>query len=323
MRRRSQEARHGRGLASLAVASLALSACNSPTPPSIRRACLAESAAGDTLTIGGYSERVLEDATRKAGGRAAFDGHVLTLTTRDALTGRSSVVGLEMTSATLPDTSDQCGPGSLVISRLAVDGQEAGGLDMQDIQDIVFPLVTNSAHALGLREPKPVTAPSRSTPPKPISLATATSQRPELAMSGRSSAVTAALGTANTPPAPAVTGALAPRRADPGGYSAEFQACMAAGQAAQGVTWAILDCHGEELRNQDVALNRTYREALERLTADQGVALRADERLWIKDRDTRCEHRRTAEGGDTLSTIVYAQCVLDETVKRTTYLAGR
>ena len=139
------------GLAVL-VSGVLLSHCGgSSLSPGARHACLAAGAAGAIVPIDGYPLSALEDAVRKRGGQARMDGDILQLSTKDALTGRANVVRLEMQPVASAETSDQCGPKTTVVQRLAVNGQVATGLDMQDA---LFTLVHAAAQELGLAQPQ-------------------------------------------------------------------------------------------------------------------------------------------------------------------------
>lgn len=103
-------------------------------------------------------------------------------------------------------------------------------------------------------------------------------------------------------------------------HTPAYDRCMRSGDARRGVTSAILDCIGAEIDLQDRRLNTTYRTLLRRLSPQQGAALRRSERLWIAQRDARCERKSQAAEGGTLGSIIYSSCVLDETIGRTLWL---
>ncbi len=50
----------------------------------------------------------------------------------------------------------------------------------------------------------------------------------------------------------------------------------------------LMMCAGEAFSREDARLNRVYRAALSRLKPAQQATLRAEQRRWIKDRDTSC-----------------------------------
>ena len=102
--------------------------------------------------------------------------------------------------------------------------------------------------------------------------------------------------------------------------SPEFRRCMSSGDAAGGVTSAMLDCIGLENVRQDRRLNGTYRAAMARRSAKQQSALRVSERGWIAERKARCDVAAADEEGGSLAAVIYSRCMLDETVKRTVWL---
>ena len=103
-------------------------------------------------------------------------------------------------------------------------------------------------------------------------------------------------------------------------YSAVYDRCLATGDAARGVTSAMMSCTGAEIERQDARLNQAYRMAMMRLTPAARTRLRASERRWIAQRDRGCRRSaRTYEGG-TAAGLNYSGCILDETVKRTMWL---
>lgn len=121
-----------------------------------------------------------------------------------------------------------------------------------------------------------------------------------------------------------LTGIATPGGADPRtGTTATFDRCMTTGDAARGVTVAMMDCLGQEIDRQDAALNRTYRAMMARLAPAAGARLRASERAWIVRRNARCHDAADQADGGSLAGILYNQCVLDETIARTRWLDRR
>lgn len=83
-------------------------------------------------------------------------------------------------------------------------------------------------------------------------------------------------------------------------YAPNYNKCLNSGQAAEGVTSAMVECNVAETRIQDGRLNQAYKMVMTRLPANRKDQLRLSERNWIKARD--------------------AGCILDETIKRTMFL---
>jgi uncharacterized protein YecT (DUF1311 family) len=103
-------------------------------------------------------------------------------------------------------------------------------------------------------------------------------------------------------------------------YSPAFNACMKSGDAAGGVTSAMMDCNGLENIRQDERLNHAYRTAMARLQPGQKAVLRLSERKWLQQRKKVCQDAANSAGGGSASGLIYSSCFLDETVKRKIWL---
>jgi uncharacterized protein YecT (DUF1311 family) len=91
-------------------------------------------------------------------------------------------------------------------------------------------------------------------------------------------------------------------------YSHAYDACVsAAGKDAANLTV----CAQTELNRQDARLNQMYRRRMTQLSADPGAttSLRADERKWIRARDSKCKSNSI--------------CLLQETHDRADLLAAQ
>jgi uncharacterized protein YecT (DUF1311 family) len=97
-------------------------------------------------------------------------------------------------------------------------------------------------------------------------------------------------------------------------YTPAYDRCLATGDAARGVTTAMVDCIGAEYVVQDRALNRSYQRALSGRPAAAAAKLRAAQRAWIAYRDLKCEAEN--QTGGTIDRIGRTACVLHETVRR-------
>jgi uncharacterized protein YecT (DUF1311 family) len=120
-------------------------------------------------------------------------------------------------------------------------------------------------------------------------------------------------------PAPAVqpTKSASPQSAIEAQYSTDYKRCMDSGDAANGVTSAMVDCTSTELAKQDGRLNRAFGAAMAKRDVPQKEALRNEQRAWIKRRDTKC--KEDLEGG-TMDQIVEMDCHLSMTTGRATEL---
>lgn len=103
-------------------------------------------------------------------------------------------------------------------------------------------------------------------------------------------------------------------------YSAEYDRCLNTGDAAQGVTSAMMSCTGLEIDRQDARLNQAYRMVMQRLRPNGKARLRTSERAWIARRDRGCRRSTDAIGGGSAAGLNYSGCILHETVKRTMWL---
>lgn len=102
--------------------------------------------------------------------------------------------------------------------------------------------------------------------------------------------------------------------------SRDYNECMATGDAAGGVTSAMMDCTGAEIDRQDARLNQAYVMVMRPLPATKKAALRTLQRAWIKQRDARCTRAAKQDEGGTAAAMTYQDCILDETIKRTIFL---
>ena len=96
-------------------------------------------------------------------------------------------------------------------------------------------------------------------------------------------------------------------------YSAQYARCLNTGDAAKGVTPAMVGCINQEYGRQDKRLNAAYRAAMTRLPAKSQEALRGEQRAWIKRRDSGCEENLS---GGTIDMIERAECHLSMTAVR-------
>lgn len=100
--------------------------------------------------------------------------------------------------------------------------------------------------------------------------------------------------------------------------SDSYRACMRAGDAARGVTSAMMNCGGAELELWDRRLNSAYRSAMERLPARRRLALRNEQRRWIMSRDRACD--AASQTGGSIDALVNLDCLIDRTVLRSAVL---
>lgn len=107
---------------------------------------------------------------------------------------------------------------------------------------------------------------------------------------------------------------------EPSGYSPRYDACMASGDAAQGVTAGLVNCTRQEIDRQYGRLNRAYRAAMTRLDPAQRRTLKIAQRKWLKSHDKICVHEARDEEGGTTWLILYNNCMLAEVKSRADFV---
>ncbi len=88
--------------------------------------------------------------------------------------------------------------------------------------------------------------------------------------------------------------------------------CLNAGDAAQGVMPAIMDCVSAETLRRDQVLNGVYRAVLARLDRTGRERLVAAERRWLRTRDTGCLPENASQD----AALSARWCLLDVTERR-------
>ena len=100
-------------------------------------------------------------------------------------------------------------------------------------------------------------------------------------------------------------------------FSQDYTQCM---DASGGITAEMRDCFGTEIDRQDARLNQAYVMVMRPLPKPRKERLRGLQRTWIKQRDAKCTRASKAAEGGTLAGIIYADCILDQTISRTIFL---
>ncbi|RZI89798.1 MAG: DUF1311 domain-containing protein [Variovorax sp.] len=80
------------------------------------------------------------------------------------------------------------------------------------------------------------------------------------------------------------------------------------------------DCALRDYRAADAALNIRYGEVMNALGADARVALRTEQRAWLKRRDPACKREAKASEGGSIWPLVFNACLEKATRKRTAEL---
>lgn len=99
-------------------------------------------------------------------------------------------------------------------------------------------------------------------------------------------------------------------------YSATYHRCM---EKSGGVTVEMLDCTDAEYKKQDARLNANYKKTMNMLRGNAKQDLLNSQRLWIKQKDKKC-NASTDELGGSMASVVASDCFLAETLKRADYL---
>ena len=91
---------------------------------------------------------------------------------------------------------------------------------------------------------------------------------------------------------------------------------------AEGLPQEMNDCAMREFRAADARLNIRYVAVMEALPADRRVALRTDQRDWIRQRDPHCKAQaRPSEGGPTWPLVFY-KCLAKASADRLEAING-
>ena len=96
------------------------------------------------------------------------------------------------------------------------------------------------------------------------------------------------------------------------GLSKQHVACLG---SAREVTAAMIACHVDEAKRQDLRLNKAYKATLGTLEAPRKVKLQEAQRAWIRFRDTNCDFYDDP-GGGTFARLSANECVMSSTARR-------
>jgi uncharacterized protein YecT (DUF1311 family) len=79
-------------------------------------------------------------------------------------------------------------------------------------------------------------------------------------------------------------------------------------------------CAARDFRAADAALNIRYGEVMKTLSPQMRVALRTEQRAWLKGRDPACKRASKANEGGSIWPLVFSACLEKSTRKRTAEL---
>jgi uncharacterized protein YecT (DUF1311 family) len=94
----------------------------------------------------------------------------------------------------------------------------------------------------------------------------------------------------------------------------------AAGCDPNGNQQQMNDCAARDFRAADAALNIRYGEVMKTLSPQMRVALRNEQRAWLKGRDPDCKRASKANEGGSIWPLVFNACLEKSTRKRTAEL---
>ena len=100
-------------------------------------------------------------------------------------------------------------------------------------------------------------------------------------------------------------------------YTADYRNCLSDPALN---TISQDQCNAAEISRQDAALNATWKATLARLAPARVAELRQAERHWIAARKGYCDRAAKEGEGGTIATLLYGQCMIDETIRRTLWL---
>lgn len=102
-------------------------------------------------------------------------------------------------------------------------------------------------------------------------------------------------------------------------YSSYYHHCM---DESDGVTSEMMDCIGIETSYQDDRLNTAYKKLQNKLTSNEKIKLRDEQRVWIKVRDKSVDKIYKTQDG-TMAMLNAESLYLDLTIKQADKLEKR
>lgn len=99
-------------------------------------------------------------------------------------------------------------------------------------------------------------------------------------------------------------------------YTAQWSACQTRAVSTQ----ANEACFAAEFARHDKVLNRTWRSTLDRIAPQSQRQLVAAQRKWIAQRDPFCKLQADKFRGGTIAPVVYVDCRVEQTIRRTMWL---
>jgi uncharacterized protein YecT (DUF1311 family) len=97
------------------------------------------------------------------------------------------------------------------------------------------------------------------------------------------------------------------------GASAIYDKCR---DAIGGQTFEMLKCDNEELKLQDLELNKVYKELEASIQQKEREELEKSQRDWVVYRASTCQLMSLPERGGSLAYVINSACNLSEIIKR-------
>lgn len=94
--------------------------------------------------------------------------------------------------------------------------------------------------------------------------------------------------------------------------SQQFDLCMS---KADGVTFDMVECIGQEVQRQDARLNKAYKVLMVDLSPERKKQLREAQRAWLQFRDTNCGFYYDPDGGSS-ARLSGNDCIMTMTAQR-------
>ncbi len=94
--------------------------------------------------------------------------------------------------------------------------------------------------------------------------------------------------------------------------SPQFDRCMS---KADGVTFDMMECIGQEVQRQDARLNKAYKVLMVDLSPERKKQLREAQRAWLRFRDTNCDFYYDPNGGSS-ARLSGNDCIMTMTAER-------
>jgi uncharacterized protein YecT (DUF1311 family) len=101
-------------------------------------------------------------------------------------------------------------------------------------------------------------------------------------------------------------------------YTATFNRCQKMAVSTQ----ANVACFADEFRRQDKTLNHVWKVTLARIAPNVRGRLRAAQRQWVAKRDSFCKSKADEFGGGTIQPVIYVNCRVEQTIRRTIWLSA-